>query len=465
MVDASSVRRSVASAVALVAVAALAGGCTSREQEPPQADPSPSASPTDDGTLDFAVYGPKAVTDAYRALAEQWTSAHPETPVEVTAYDDRAQASAALAEQREAGEAPDLFLADRQDLGTLVQDEAVRRVDDLLAAREVDFGDGFSRVGLAAFSDQAALQCMPVDVSPLVVYYNPQLIELDQIAEEGRAAITAERGWTISEFGRAAAQPRRPGVRGLYVAPTLEQIAPFVVSGGGQVVDDQVEPTTLTLSDDASRDSLERLLEVVRDPGLTFGQEAIERRSALARFKAGKLGMLLGYRDLTAELRRDPSLTFDVMPLPVLGSGATNARITGACISAGSSDEAGAADFLAALTSRSAQDALAATGYVMPANTDSLDDESFLQAGQRPLHSQVFLREVRDVQLLPATASWGELEDALSGALEDLFYEPVIDPLEDRLTAIDEASVPFLDPEAASESPSVDPSSSPSPSD
>ncbi|KQT94456.1 hypothetical protein ASG49_06175 [Marmoricola sp. Leaf446] len=464
MVDASSVRRSVAGVVALVAVAAFAGGCTSEEQEPPQADPSPSASASDDGVLDFTVYGPEAVTDAYRGLADQWNADHPDTQVEVTAYPDRERAAAAVAKAREAGQAPDLFLADRQDLGTLVEDEALRRVDDLLAAREVDFGDGFSRVGLAAFSDEAALQCMPVDVSPLVVYYNPQLIELDQIADEGRAEITAERGWTIGEFGRAAAQPRRPGVRGLYVEPSLEQVAPFVWSGGGQVVDDQVDPTTLTLSDDASRDALERLLEVVRDPGLTFGQDALERRSALARFKAGRLGMLLGYRDLTAELRRDPRLTFDVMPLPVVNSGATIARITGACISADSTDESGAADFLAALTSQSAQDALAATGYVMPANTASLDDEAFLQAGQRPLHSQVFLRELRDVQLLPATSSWNDLESSLTGALDDLFYLPVIDPLEERLTAIDDSSVPFLDPEAASESPSVDPSPSSSPS-
>jgi multiple sugar transport system substrate-binding protein len=299
---------------------------------------------------------------------------------------------------------------------------------------------------------------MPVDVSPLVVYYNPRLIELDQIAAEGRDEVTAERGWNISEFGLAAAQPRRPGVRGLYIAPRLEQIAPFVWSGGGQVVDDPADPTTLTLADDASRDAFEQLLEVVRDPGLTFGQDAIQRRSALDRFKAGKLGMLLAYRDLTAELRRNPRFTFDVMPLPVVGGGATNARVTGACISPSSSDQQGAADFLAALSSTYAQNTLAATGYVMPANTKSLNAEAFLQEGQRPLHSQVFLRELRDVRMLPATRSWAELETSLASALDDLFYLPVIDPLQERLAAIDASSVPFLDPKAASEIPSPSPS-------
>ena len=91
---------------------------------------------------------------------------------------------------------------------------------------------------------------MPLDVSPMVVYYNPKLIELDRIAEPGRNPVTQEDGWSLDEFQRGGARSRAgPGVRGLYVAPDLEQVAPFIWSGGGEVVDDTDEPTTLTLSD------------------------------------------------------------------------------------------------------------------------------------------------------------------------------------------------------------------------
>ena len=161
----------------------------------------------------------------------------------------------------------------------------------------MDFGDGYTRNGLEAFSVDAALQCMPLDVSPLVVYFNPRLIELDQIDEPGAAPVTQEDGWSLEEFAIAAAQPRRPGVRGFYIAPDLEQVAPFVWSGGGEVVDDTDEPTTLTLSEGPSAGAMEELLEPVRDPALTFSQAALRKRSALERFKAGKLGMILGYRE------------------------------------------------------------------------------------------------------------------------------------------------------------------------
>ena len=61
---------------------------------------------------------------------------------------------------------------------------------------------------------------------------------------------------------------------------------------------------------------MEKLLEIVRDPALTFSERALRRRSALERFKDGQLGMILGFRDLTPVLRAQPNLTFDVMPLP-----------------------------------------------------------------------------------------------------------------------------------------------------
>jgi multiple sugar transport system substrate-binding protein len=448
----SSGLRAVAAVVALVA---LAAGCSSSD-DPPKA--KPSAKPTGPTVVTFATYGPKPVIDAYREIAARYMVDHPTVKVRIRPYATHVEAMAALRRSTAKGNPPDVFLMDHDDLSGLEEANAVRRVDDLLAAREIDFGDGYTRNGLEAFSSDAALQCMPSDVSPMVVYYNPKLIELDKIAEPGRNPVTQRDGWSLEEFQRAALQPRGPGVRGLYVAPDLEQVAPFIWSGGGEVVDDTDEPTTLTLSEGASASSMEKLLEIVRDPTLTFSEAALHRKSALDRFKAGKLGMLLGFRDLTPQLRSRLNLTFDVMPLPKLSSGATIATMSGLCISSHSKDIPKAADFLAAVIGDKAASTLAATGYVMPANLDVVNSESFLQTGQRPLNSSVFAREVRDTRLLPSTPRWPLVRRATTRQLTDLFYEPVIEPLEDQLKAIDAASVPLFNPPES-------PSASPSPSD
>jgi multiple sugar transport system substrate-binding protein len=201
---------------------------------------------------------------------------------------------------------------------------------------------------------------------------------------------------------------------------------------------------------------VEKLLEIVRDPALTFNEKALANRSALQRFEDGRLGMMLGFRDLTPVLREQQTLTFDVMPLPRVSSSATIARMSGMCLSEGSQHTKEAADFLAALISDKNAGILAATGYVMPSNVDVLNSDDFLQTGQRPLHSEVFARELRRAQMLPSTTTWPAVEETTGESLNQLFYDPVILPLQDRLKAIDAASVPLLTPSKAT------PSSSPS---
>ncbi len=462
-------RRLVAVTSALLAGSLLAAGCAADGS--PESEPTPTASSAPPGTqVTMSVYGPKAVTDTYRRLAEGWAADMQGVELEVKTYGDRSQAMAALRQSRAAGDPPDLFLAGLDDLAGLTASGALRRVDDLLSARQVDFGDGFNRRGLEAFGRDAALQCMPVDVSPLVVYYNPQLIELGEIAEEGRRDISQQRGWTLEEFARAAAQPQARGVRGLYVAPTLDQVAPFVWSGGGALTDDTAAPTTLTLSDDASAEAMEQLLTVVRDPALTFGPRALERKPALERFVDGQLGMMLGYRDLVATLRESPELTFDVMPMPVIDTGATSGRMSGLCLSADSPEDEQeiAADLLVELISTDSQDALAETGAVVPTNVESLESESFLQSGERPLHSTVFAREMRDIEPQPGSENWGSVSAVAGRQLERLFTDALIDPLEDRLAAIDAASVPLLvtpDDESDEGDEDEQPTETPDPSD
>ena len=324
----------------------------------------------------------------------------------------------------------------------------MHRVDELLTERRVNFGDGYTRSSLEAFSADSALQCMPTDVSPLVVYYNTRLIDLSLAAEPDHRPVTQETGWTLDEFRRVAALARRPGIRGLYVAPDLRQVAPFVWSGGGDLVDDPDEPTTLALSEDSSATAMENLLAVVRDPAITFDQAALRRRSPVQRFKDGKLGMLLGYRELLPVLRQQQGLNFDVMPLPRAGGAATDASTRGICMAAKSDQVEKAADFLADVVSTKSAEQLAATGYVMPTNLEAVNGDSFLQRGQRPLHAEVFEREMRHVEEMPRSKYWPDVQRASLRPLSALFYDPVIDPLQEKLAAIDEASRLIFNPDA-----------------
>jgi multiple sugar transport system substrate-binding protein len=426
---------------ALVATAA----CSS-DAKAPAARPSGTPTPTGPTLLTFAVYGPPQVITAYTKIAADFSAAHPDTVVNVRPYDDREQAEEALTAERKAGDPPDAFLASLDELPSLVEQKAVRRLDELLGERHVDFGDGYQRDALEAFSSDNALQCMPVDVSPMVVYVNTDLISLAALTGPGERHVTPENGWSVDQFAAAAAQATRRGVRGVYVAPDLEQVAPFIWSGGGELVDDPKEPTTLTLADDPSASALEKLLEVVRNPQLTFNRAQLARRSPLQRFKTDSLAMMLGYRDLTPQLRAQENLRFDVMPLPKIRSKATIGQSSGLCLSSASRHPEKTADFLAYAVSNDATALLASTGYVVPTNLDVVNSDAFLQPDEMPASASVFSSTVRSIHFLPRVPTWPSVAAGMAPLLSGLFYDPVIDPLEDRLKAIDAASAPLFTP-------------------
>lgn len=406
--------------------------------------PSSSSAAPESAAIDVAVYGPEGALDAYDELADAFMRENPHVTVEVRRFDDAEDVMDAV----EGDMPPDVFLMDHEHLPQLLADKAVRPIDELLEARQVDFGDGFQRGGLTAFAADASLQCMPHDVSPVVVYYNEDLVDLQRLAPEGEEPPSAVDGWDWETFARAARQAARGPADGLYLDPALSTLAPFVWSAGGDVVDDPQAPTTLTLSDGEARDALEQVLALARDPEVTPTRSELRREDAVARFAHGKLGMILGTRALTPRLRRAEGLNFDVMPLPSLGRVRTIAPMTGYCIRKGTDYLQAAADFLTYAVSREGATITTRPGYVVPSNLEVANSPAFNQKNEQPESSFVFNEGVRRSQFLPFVPTWPELSEQVEPALARLFYAPVID-LDELLAEIDTSSQDVLAPEGA----------------
>jgi multiple sugar transport system substrate-binding protein len=463
--DTGAARRTTAllAAAALASTTALAACSADPEPGPRSTTPasaSPSSSqPAAPTIITFSLYGPAAVVAAYTKIAADFTAAHPDIVVNVRPFNQHDPELAALDGEQD----PDVFMAERADLAPLTEEELIQPVDQLLAEQGVDFGDGFQREALEAFSADASLQCMPVDASPLVVYYNKRLVDLTRLSAEGERPVTADNGWGLQKFTLAAQQAARGRVKGIYVEPTLKELAPFIWSGGGELVDDQKAPTTLTLSSDDTVQALEPLLELVRNPRLTFSEKQLRHTSPVRLFKAGRLAMLLGYRELTPLLRQQQNLEFDVMPLPREGRRVTTGDMNALCISGDTEHAKAAAKFIAYSVTDEPTALLASTGYVTPTNLDIANSDAFLQADQLPTDAEVFTNAMRYIEPMPSGPAWPQVHALAHRMLNRLFYDPVIDPLEQRLAVIDERSAEIFARFAPpSESPSQSPSESPS---
>ena len=428
---------------------------------PTSASTSASPSPSGPVTLRFAVYGGQPEVAAYRAMARAFTRIHPDVTVKVEASRNQASARTALDQQIAAQHPPDLFLSDASVLPSLMEEGAVQPVDQLLEDRDVEFGDTYERLGLEAFAADDALQCMPNDVSPYVVYYNRRLFNRVRLAPPGQEQPTPQTGWSWEQFVTAAQQMSRGRVKGAYLAPSLTTLTPLLRSAGSDIVDDPQEPTTLQLSDGATRSALEEILPLVRNARVTPTQE-LSPSEAVRRFEQGRLAMMVGTRALVPALRSDPSLRFDVFPMPSLASTQTIAEVTGYCISHDTPHVAAAADFLAFASGNQGAALTAQSGGVVPANLAVLHSPAFEQPGRFPLNVAVFTQVMRRADTMPNPPAWGKVEARTRPLLERLWYAPVLD-LDSLLPRIDAISAGLLAEPTPSPSPSPSTSESPSP--
>lgn len=455
--------------VAMTAVLALSLGlasCSDDEPNPPTPTSKPSTSkPTEPRTLTFGAFGHTAELTAFKQVVDSFNATSQTRQVKLVTWANHEQALEAV----QAGDAPDVFMTARRDLMQIADSELTRPVSLLLDERGVDFGDRYSRDALEAFSYDDDLQCMPYSVSPMVIYYNDELVDFDKMAQREFdvptvSATTEDRidRWTLAEFAAAAQFATRRGkVDGVWIEPTLLGLAPFIYSGGGQVFDDDTDPTSLDFADDSSRSALDQTLAILRDTTLTPSADELRKATALQLFKRGKLAMIAGFRDLVPELREADDLSFDTISMPVIESPATVGDIDGLCISATTEQANDAADFLAYAVSDAALEIVTRTGYIVPANTEVASSDAFLSPGREPLHPTVFTSAIRGMVIPPLRGTGPELDAAIGPLLDDLVTSPGVLDLEAATEAIDEASRTILDPESVTESPTESPSESP----
>lgn len=450
----------------VLAVSSIAA-CTSAEE--PKSEPSVSVSPSVAPTpvdLRLMVYGADDTVEVYQQIATAFSAANPHVNIDLDSRSDAASAAeSALGAIATGVDAPDVFLLDLAQLPDAVAAEALHPVNELLEARDVPFGDGVQRAALTAYSVDNALACMPAEVSPEVVYYNkalvkPRVLRLQMNPDADPDPANPTRAWSWDMFVNAARQSVGGGAPGTYLAPDLNLLQAFLASVGGSAVDDDREPTTLTLSSSESRDALKQLATLTRERGLTLRPRQAERDSPLERFKRGELGMLIGTRALVPELRVVSGLKFDVTPLPSLRSGVNISSMSAYCIGKDSANVEAAADFLAFATVGEGAEIAARSGRMVPVDLDVLHSEAFTQPGQLPASAVVYAEAARRAMPIPYSIHWENAAASAGPALTRVLFGATLDvssddtpALDALLEQVDTESVPIFTPPEPSPDP------------
>ena len=154
------------------------------------------------------------------------------------------------------------------------------------------------------------------NISSLVVYYNADLFTAAGVAPPAA-------GWTWADFLAAAQALTRDtdgdgtiDQYGAGIEPSLFRVAPFIWQLGGDIVDDPLRPTRLTLDSAPSQAALNWFVSLQTEHGVVPDALAEAAEESEVRFLNGNLAMFFNSRRGVPTYRTIEGFAWDVAPLP-----------------------------------------------------------------------------------------------------------------------------------------------------
>ncbi len=314
-------------------------------------------------------------------------------------------------------------------------------VAPFMASSRILKQEAFDSQAIDPFIIERQLQCVPLNASGLVVYYNKALFQ--------NAGVPEPNGhWSRQAFldtARALTRDNnsdgRPDQYGLGVEPSLTNLTPFIWQSRGQVVDNAAWPTGLALSSPAVVSATDWLVSLQNQYHVAPDAQAELAEASEQRFEAGSLAMMIGTRASVPALRQVAALDWEVAPLPANNTGVSNVVLAdGLCLTAASANKTAAWQFIEFAASPAGQTALARSGAIVPALRAVAHSPEFLDSASRPAHNQVYLEALAHAAALPRLENWSDIQAIADEELQQAFYgqKSVVQAMADATTRSEE---------------------------
>lgn len=368
--------------------------------------------------VDFTMFGDPVETAGYQEMVTAFEKDNPDVDVVFTPVASQDDLLARLVTAFAGGEPPDVFLINYRKYGQFASQGVLEPVQARLDESEVIAEEDFAPTSMEAFRfDDEALTCLPQNVSSLELYYNADLFKEADVP-------LPQEGWTWDEFLSAAKAMTREDTYGLGTEASLIRVAPFVWSNGGELVDDEENPTTLTLDEGKSREALDFFLDLSLEHKVVPPDAQEQSQGSEERFIAGKLGMYLDSRKAVPSLREIEGFEWDVAPLPVAPGGqpATILHGDAYCMAKDSEVKDATWRLVEFANSVPGQEILARSGRTVPSRLDVAESPVFLEPEKPPASSRVFIDAIPSIRSVPVTATWSQVEKEADNVLESIYF-------------------------------------------
>lgn len=372
--------------------------------------------------ISFMVFGDPAELAAYQILVNAFTQSHTDIQVDLVQIPGQADYRKRLAADLIAGTPADVVLINYRRYAAFANLGALEPLGKYLEKSKLMKEADFYPEAIKPFYWNGELMCIPQNISSLVVYYNKELFDQAGIAYPAK-------GWTWEDFLAAAQALTKDldsdGITdqfGVGMEASLIRLAPFIWQAGGEVVDDESNPSTLVLElpEDIRAAEFFVSLQTVHHVVPDAVQEAAE--DSESRFINGRLAMFFNSRRGVPTYRESAAFDWDVAALPRGDLEAGILHADAYCLPAASKNKEAAWAFIEFANSAEGQTIIARTGRTVPSLISVANSSAFLDPDLKPASSRVFLDVLPSMRALPVHPNWAEVEEIASEELELAFY-------------------------------------------
>lgn len=409
----------VRAALGLVLVAVGLLGCAGQNAA---SGSSPTAAPEPAGAISFMIFGDAAEKAAYEQLVAAFEERHPTIDVTLNHIPGQSDYRQRLGVDFAAGTPADVVLLNYRRYAAYAARGALEPLGPYLERSTLLKQADFYQEAITPFIWEGQLMCIPQNLSSLVVYYNRDLFRAAGLADPAP-------DWTWDDFLAAAKALTRDSdgdgatdQYGLGTEVSIFRAAPFIWQNGGELVDNLEAPTRLTLDTPESRAALQWFIDLQLRHKVVPDAVAEAAEDSESRFLNGRLGMFLNSRRGVPTYRTIEGFDWDVAPLPQGQQKAGILHADAYCMPAVSQNKEAIWTFIEFANAAEGQHIIAASGRTVPSLRAVAESPTYLDPGQKPANSRVFLDVIPWIRTVPIIAGWAEIEELTAEELSRAYY-------------------------------------------
>ena len=357
-----------------------------------------------DDNLVFATWGSKTEVQILKELLSDFEKENPDIKIEFLHIPQNYFQKLHL--MFASNLAPDVIFIN--NLNIPVYEKYLLDLNDIVKNKE----DYYPQV-LDTMTYEDRLLAIPRDVSTLVVFYNKDLFDKNNLSYPNE-------NWNMTEFLYTAKKLTNNGIYGISFEENSLFYLPYMRAFGGGILSPTGEQI---MNSENSQKGIQYYSDLRNKYNIAPKKYQSASETMAQMFINGRLAMHLSGRWLVPKYREDIKFDWDIVNFPNINEkSSVTLDSSGYAITKSSKHKEDAVKLVEFLSSDKAIQKFTTTGLIVPARIDTINSQAFLD-NKKPKNSKVFIEVIKNSEKTPVNKHYKEITDKLDEQLNYSFNE------------------------------------------